>query len=88
MPRRKKISTTISPEGYAFLRSLVRGGRARNLAEAVDLVLEEVRQSNGRESLERATAEYFKNRTVEEIAEDQALESALTGAAAEIDFDE
>jgi len=88
MPRRKKISTTISPEGYAFLRTLIRSGRAENLAEAVDLVLEEVQGEHDRERLERATAEYFKCRTPEEIADDQALEAALTGATAQVDFDE
>ena len=88
MPRRKKISTTISPEGYAFLRTLIRSGRAENMAEAVDLVLTEVQKEHDRERLERATAEYFKSRTPEEIADDQALEVALTGATAQVDFNE
>jgi hypothetical protein len=86
--RRKKLSTTISPEGYSFLRALIRSGRANNLAEAVDLVLEEVQRKHDRERLERATAEYFKSRTPQEIADDQALEAALTGATAQVDFDE
>jgi hypothetical protein len=88
MAKRKKLSTTVSPEGYAFLRRLTRSGRAESLAQAVDIVVDEVQRTDNRERLERATAEYFQNRSQDEIAEDAALEEALCQASAKVDFDE
>jgi hypothetical protein len=87
MPRRKKLSTTISPEGYAFLRSLIRSGRAESLAQAVDLALEEVRQIENRRKLERATAEYYANASQEAIDEENDLATAFSATAGEIDID-
>jgi hypothetical protein len=88
MPRRKKISTTISPEGYNYLRSLVRKKRAANMAEAVDLVLQRAREEQTREELERATAAYFDNLTPEEAAEQNEMGEWLSKAAEEVNFDE
>jgi hypothetical protein len=85
---RRKISTTIGPENYAFLESLIASRKAPNLAEALDLVLDESRRTENRKKLERITAEYFERRTPEEIAEDSALEASLAQAAAQVDFDE
>ena len=87
MPRRKKLSTTISPEGYAFLRSLIRSGRAESLAQAVDLALEEVRQIENRRKLEQATAEYYANASQEAIDEENNLATSFAAGAGEIDID-
>jgi len=87
MPRRKKVSTTISPESYAFLRGLIRARKARNLAQALDLVLDEIRAADNRARLERATAAYYENLTPEEIQEENEL-GALTSASNEILADE
>jgi hypothetical protein len=86
--RRKKISTTIAPESYAFLERLIESGKAVNLAEAIDMVLEESRRAENRARLEQATQEYFDSRSPEELAEDAALEIALGQAAARVDFSE
>jgi urease accessory protein UreF len=88
MPRRKKISTTISPEGYNYLRSLVRKKRAANMAEAVDLVLQRAREEQNREELERATAAFFDSLSPEEREEENRLGEALSRAAEEVNFDE
>jgi hypothetical protein len=88
MSQRKKISTTISPESYAFLSSLIRSKRASTLAEAVDLVLERAREEEYRERLERATAAYFDNLSPEQAAEENALGEAVARAAGEINLDE
>lgn len=88
MARRKKISTTISPESYSFLRFLVRKRRAANMAEAVDLVLQRAREEHNREELEKATAAYFDNMTPEEAAEQNEMGEWLSKAAEEVNFDE
>ena len=86
-PKRKKISTTISPEGYAFLRGLIRSGKAQNLAQAVDLTVEEVRALENRRKLAQATSDYFNNLTDEEIQEENELGAAISASSA-IDIDE
>jgi hypothetical protein len=85
--KRKKISTTIAPEGYAFLQTLIASGRAHNLAEAVDLVLEEVRRADNRARLEQATTAYYDSLTHEEIEEENEL-GGLISASNEINADE
>jgi hypothetical protein len=87
MSRRKKISTTVSPEGYALLRTLIRSGRAENLAQAVDLALEEVRRAENRRKLESATAQYFDSLTAQELQEENELGEAIS-AGSEIEADE
>jgi hypothetical protein len=84
---RKKVSTTISPESYAFLRGLIRSGKAENLAQALDLVLDEIRRADNRERLERATAAYYDNLTAEEIQEENEL-GGIISASNEIVSDE
>jgi hypothetical protein len=84
---RKKVSTTISPESYAFLRGLIRSGKAENLAQALDLVLDEIRRADNRARLERATAAYYDNLTAEEIQEENEL-GRIISASNEIAADE
>lgn len=84
---RQKISTTISPSTLSYLQRLIDQGQARNLAEAIDLAIEQLMLYENRERLERDTAAYFANLTDEEDAEEKALESALSQGAAGIDFD-
>lgn len=84
---RRKVSTTISPESYAFLRGLIRSGKAENLAQALDLVLDQIRREDNRERLERATAAYYDNLTAEEIQEENEL-GGIISASNEITADE
>jgi hypothetical protein len=89
MPKkRKKISTTIAPEGYAFLRSLIASGKAQNLAEAIDLVLREIRRADNRERLDRMTAEGYENMSAEALGETRDLETALVQSSGSMDLDE
>jgi len=88
MARRRKLSTTISPEGYAFLRSLIRSGKAENLAQAVDLVLAEFRRVENRRRLEQATARYYGQASQEAIDEENGLALAFESTAGEISPDE
>jgi hypothetical protein len=88
MARRKKVSTTISPESYAVLSGMIRAGQALNLAQALDLVLAEFRRAENRRKLERATAEYYANLTPEEIEEENRLGEIFSATAGEIDLDE
>jgi hypothetical protein len=85
--RRKKISTTIAPEGYAFLERLIASGKAANLAGAIDLVLEESRRADNRARLERATAAYYDSLTPEEVEEENQLGAAIS-ASNVMDLDE
>jgi len=87
MPRRKKVSTTISPESYSLLRQLIRSGEASNLAEAIDVALDEKRRSDNRARLDRAMDEYFDSLTPDEIDEENRLGKAIS-ASSEINADE
>ena len=84
---RQKISTTISPATFSHLERMIERGEARNLAEAIDLVIEQLSLYENRERLERDTVAYFANLSEEEDAEEKALESALSQSATGIDFD-
>lgn len=86
MPRRQKISTTIAAESYAYLRSQVVSGKARNLAEALDGSLARLRRADRRRELERATAAYFESLPAQALGEEAGLEAALDQSADEIDF--
>jgi len=86
--RRKKLSTTISPEGYAFLRNLIRSGRASSLAEAMDLVLEEIRRAENRRKLEEATTRYYDEASQEAIDEENSLAAAFSATSGEIKVDD
>jgi hypothetical protein len=84
---RQKISTTIAPETYDYLDSLVDQKQARTLAEAIDLVVARLALLENQQRLERDTAAYFANLTEEEASEERRLETALSHGAQGIDFD-
>ena len=85
---RRKISTTVAPETDAFLKSLVRQGKAANLAEAVDRAVAIARRAESRRGLEAATAAYYESLSKENIAEDNALGVALAHESGKVNFDE
>jgi len=85
---RQKISTTISSSTLAYLEGLIHDGRARTLADAIDLAVEQLLVYENRERLANDTAAYFENMTEEEAAEEQKLETALSQSSAGINFDE
>ena len=84
---RQKISTTISSVTFSYLEQSIQDGKARNLADAIDLAVEQLMVYENRERLANDTAAYFENMTEEEAAEEQKLEAALSQSAAGIDFD-
>lgn len=85
---RQKISTTIAPENGAFLRSLIRRGKASTLAEAVDRVVSIARRAEARARLEAATEAYFASLSPEEQEEESRLGEALAYEAGLVNFDE
>jgi hypothetical protein len=85
---RQKISTTIAPENDAFLRSLIRRGKASTLAEAVDRAVSVARRVEGRARLEAATEAYFSSLSPEEQEEESRLGEALAYEAGRVNFDE
>ena len=88
MTQRKKLSTTIGARNYAYLRGMVKAGRAGSVGEAVDKAVEVVRRLDNRATLERQTAAYFKGLTANAAAEEADLENALSAASQELGFDE
>jgi hypothetical protein len=84
---RQKISTTIAPENDAFLKSLIKRGKAANLAEAVDCVVAVARRADSRKRLEDATAAYYASLSGDALKEEQELEAALGYEASQVDFD-
>lgn len=85
---RQKISTTISSSTHEHLEQMIETGEARNLAEAIDQVVQRLQVYENRERLARDTAAYFADMTDEEAAEEQKLEAAISQSAAGINFDE
>jgi hypothetical protein len=85
---RQKISTTVSSSSLAYLNRLIHDDRARTLADAIDLAVEQLLVYENRERLANDTAAYFDNMTEEEAAEEQKLETALSQSASGINFDE
>jgi hypothetical protein len=85
---RQKISTTVSSATFSYLEQSIQDGKARNLADAIDLAVEQLLVYENRERLANDTAAYFENMTEEEAAEEQKLEAALSQGAAGINFDE
>jgi hypothetical protein len=86
--RRKKLSTTIGANSYAYLQQLVKAGRAESVGEAVDKAVEVARRLDNRALLERQTTAYFKGLTSKAAAEETDLEDALSAASQEMDFDQ
>jgi hypothetical protein len=85
--RRQKISTTIAPENEAFLRSLIKRGKASSLAEAVDRALTVARRTEARKKLEEAMTTYYASLSGEALKDEQKLERAVGYSASQVDFD-
>jgi hypothetical protein len=85
---RQKISTTVSSTTFSYLERSIQEGKARNLADALDLAVEQLMIYENRERLANDTAAYFDNMTEEEAAEEQKLEAAISQSATGINFDE
>jgi hypothetical protein len=85
---RQKISTTIAPENEAFLKSLIKRGKATTLAEAVDRAIAVARRIEARERLEAATEAYFASLSPEALEEENRLGEALAHEAGNVSFDE
>ncbi|MFZ0816345.1 MAG: hypothetical protein WAM78_12550 [Candidatus Sulfotelmatobacter sp.] len=85
---RQKISTTVSSATFFYLEQSVRDGKARNLADAIDLAVEQLLVYENRERLANDTTAYFAKMTDEEAEEERKLEAALSQSAAGINFDE
>jgi hypothetical protein len=85
MARRKKLSTTISPDGYAFLLALIRSKKAENLAQALDYVLDEIRRADNRARLEAATAAYYENASQDAIDEENQIAADFSSLGTEVD---
>lgn len=85
---RKKLSTTIGTNNYAYLHNMVKAGRAESVGAAVDRTVEIARRLDNRAALERQTAAYFKGLTSKAAAQEADLENALSAASQEMDFDQ
>jgi hypothetical protein len=62
-------------------------GKARNLAEALDLAIEQLRMYNNRDRLDTDTAAYFDNMSPDHARDEQRLGAALAASLKGIDFD-
>lgn len=85
--RRAKLSTTVARENFQYLEGIVRAGEAKNVAQALDLILHRSRRIENRRRLELATVNYFNQLDREAQAEEEELVEALSTAAEGIDFD-
>ncbi len=83
---RRKLSTTISQESYAFLQTLVKSGKAASMAEAVDITAQAAQRAQNRARLEQDTAIYFQRLSARATAQESELENALGQMADEVDF--
>jgi hypothetical protein len=88
MQQRKKLSTTIAVNNYAYLHKVVKAGRANSVGAAVDRAVEMARRIENRATLERETAAYFNSMSSKAAAEEGDLENALSAASQEMDFDQ
>lgn len=84
---RKKISTTIAAENQAFLKSLIRRGKAATLAEAVDRAVSIARRAERRRQLEAKTAAYYASLSGERLREEQELERAVAHTSSRVNYD-
>jgi hypothetical protein len=78
---RQEIATTVSSTTFAYLEQSDEDGKPRNLADAIDLAVEQSKVYENRERLANGTAAYFDNMTDEEAAEEQKLEAAISQSA-------
>jgi Arc/MetJ-type ribon-helix-helix transcriptional regulator len=83
---RAKLSTTVSPETFDYLTKLVESGKVRNLAEAVDEAVEQMRMRENRRRLAHATTEYYESLPGDGIAEEHALAESMRIAARKVNF--
>ncbi len=74
---RRKLSTTVSQESYAFLQTLVKSGKAASQAEAVDIAAQAAQRVENRARLERDTAAYFQRLSARAAAKESKLANAL-----------
>ena len=88
MLQRKKLSTTIGADSYAYLHKMVKTGKAESVGAAVDKAVEIARRIEDRAALERETATYFKSLPSPIADEEADLEDALSAASQEMDFDQ
>jgi hypothetical protein len=86
--QRKKLSTTIGANNYAWLHRMVKAGKAESVGAAVDQAVEIARRLANRSALERETAAYFKGLTSAAATEEADLEDAISAASQEMDFDQ
>ena len=84
---RAKLSTTVAPENFEYLNSLVRSGQAASVAEAVDEAIEHLRRSENRRRLAAATADYYAALPPEAIEEDRVIVGSLRRSGKKVDFD-
>jgi len=84
---RQKISTTVSSSTLEHLEQMIEKGEARNLADAIDLVVQRLQVYENRERLARDTAAYFDNMSDQEAEEEARLGAALADSVKGIDFD-
>jgi hypothetical protein len=84
--RRLKLSTTVDPETHRYLDRLVKMGRARNVAEAIDQVVLRAKRAEQRSRLEADTAAFFQALEGPAAREESRLETALAEMAGEADF--
>jgi hypothetical protein len=85
---RRKISTTIAAESYAYLQHLIGSGKAQNMAEAIDSVLEESLRANNRARNEKAARDYYENATIGEITDENEIAATLVASLPDPLFDE
>lgn len=85
--QRKKVSTTVDKETYAYLEDLVSSGRAASLAAAVDWIVRQVRQAENRARLEADTAAYFQRLSPKAAREERRLGKAISDLVSYVDFD-
>jgi hypothetical protein len=88
MLARKKLSTTVDPDSYAYLHKLVKSGKAESVGQAVDKAVEMARRLDDRATLERQTAAYFKGLSPRVAVAEADLEDALSAASEGLDFDQ
>jgi hypothetical protein len=86
--QRKKLSTTIDASNHAYLQNMVKAGKADSVGAAVDKAVELARRLDNRATLERQTAAYFRDLSSQAALEEMDLESALSAASQEMDFDQ
>ena len=85
---REKLSTTVSPETYEFLKQMVDQGKAATIAEALDIAIAAVRRLDNRRRLAAATTRYFEEMGPKAATEERSLAGDLAAASGRINFDD